>query len=230
MDFLYILLLICVMLAFGAQISVSSTFRKYSASSSGLGYSGSQVARRILDAHGLSHVRIECIGGTLTDHYDPRAEVLRLSKAVYDGSSASSVGVAAHEVGHAIQHSEGYLPVRIRTALVPAVNIASRFSWIAIMLGLLISYGSQVLGNYVLLVGVVLFSATTLFHLVTLPCEVNASGRALRELEYLGWYSKSELGDAKKVLRAAGMTYIASLAVSLLQLLRLVTLLGRRRR
>ena len=229
MDGLYLLFLITLIFTFVVQFKVSSTFNKYSHVSAGAGRTGSQVARRILDAHGLFDVRIERVRGSLTDHYDPTAKVLRLSDSVYDNPSAAAVGVAAHEVGHAIQHAESYAPIVWRSKLVPIVNVASRFSWIAIMLGVIFSYASAVLGSYVLTVGILLFAATTLFHLVTLPCELDASKRALTELELCGWYSGSELAASKQVLRAAAMTYVAALAMSLIQLLRLIRMFGRRR-
>lgn len=229
MDGLYLLFILTLIFTLVVQFKVSSTFNKYAHVSAGRGRTGSEVARRILDAHGLFDVRIERVRGNLTDHYDPRARVLRLSDSVYAGSSASAVGVAAHEVGHAIQHAENYAPIVLRGKLVPIVNVASRFSWIAIMLGILFSYASYLLGSYMLAVGIVLFAATTLFHLVTLPCELNASRRALTELELCGWYSGSELSASKKVLRAAAMTYVAALAVSLIQLLRLVVMFRNRR-
>lgn len=229
MDILYLLFLATFVMTVVVQIKVSTTFNKFSHIRAGSGRSGAQVARRILDAHGLFDVRIERVHGNLTDHYDPTARVLCLSESVYDSASPSAVGVAAHEVGHAIQHAEGYAPVTWRTKLVPTVNFASRFSWIAIMLGILFTYASVVLGSYVIAIGIVLFAATTLFHLVTLPCEFNASRRALTELELCGWYSGEELGMSKKVLRAAAMTYVAALAMSFIQLLRLLRLLGNRR-
>ena len=227
---LYILFLAAIVLTVVAQIKVSTTFNRYSRIAVGRGQTGAVVARRILDAHGLFHIRIERVEGNLTDHYDPRAGVLRLSRAVHDASSSAAVGVAAHEVGHAIQHAEKYLPIVVRAKLVPAVSFASRFAWIAIILGVLITYFSAVFGYYVLLFGIILFSATTLFHLVTLPCELNASRRAMTELELVGWYSGDELRGAKKVLSAAAMTYVASLAVSVIQLLRLLSMLGGSRR
>ena len=222
MDYLYLLFLLTFVMTLIVQIKVSSTFNKFSHFRAGSGRTGAQVARRILDAHGLFDVRVEHVHGSLTDHYDPSARVLRLSDGVYGSASASAVGVAAHEVGHAIQHAENYAPIVWRGKLVPAVNFASRFSWIAIMLGVLFS-------SYMLAVGVVLFAATTLFHLVTLPCELDASRRALTELELCGWYSHGELAASKKVLRAAAMTYVAALAVSLIQLLRLVLTFRNRR-
>lgn len=229
MDVFYLLFLLTFVFTLAVQIKVSSTFNKYSHISSGRGRTGAEVARRILDAHGLFDVRIEGVHGHLSDHYDPRARVLRLSESVYSSSSASAVGVAAHEVGHAIQHAEKYAPIEWRTKLVPVVNFASRFSWIAIVIGLFITYSSTILGNYVVSFGIILFAATTLFHLVTLPCEFNASKRAIRELELTGWYSADELRMSKKVLGAAAMTYVAALAMSVVQLLRLIRIFGNRR-
>lgn len=229
MDVFYLLFLLTFVFTLAVQIKVSSTFNKYSHISSGRGRTGAETARRILDAHGLFDVRIEGVHGHLSDHYDPRARVLRLSESVYSSSSASAVGVAAHEVGHAIQHAEKYAPIEWRTKLVPVVNFASGFSWIAIVIGLFIRYSSTILGNYVVSFGIILFAATTLFHLVTLPCEFNASKRAIRELELTGWYSADELRMSKKVLGAAAMTYVAALAMSALQLLRLIRIFGNRR-
>ena len=229
MDILYLLFIATFLLTLVVQFKVSSTFNKYAGGSAGVGRTGAEVARRILDAHGLFHVRIERVHGNLTDHYDPRSHVLRLSDSVYDRSSASAVGVAAHEVGHAIQHAENYAPIVLRTKLVPAVNFASRFSWIAIVLGTLFIYSAPVFGYYLTGAGVVLFAATTLFHLVTLPCELNASKRALTELELCGWYDSDELAASKKVLGAAAMTYVAALAMSFIQLLRLMRIFMNRR-
>jgi Zn-dependent membrane protease YugP len=222
MDILYLLFLATFVITLLVQFNVSSTFSKYSHVRAGTGRTGADVARRILDAHGLFDVRIEHVHGHLTDHYDPSSGVLRLSDGVYGGSSASAVGVAAHEVGHAIQHAENYTPIIVRGKLVPVVNFASRFSWIAIMFGILLS-------EYMLAFGIILFAATTLFHLVTLPCELNASSRAMTELELCGWYSRGELSASKKVLRAAAMTYVAALAMSFIQLLRLVLVFRNRR-
>ena len=229
MDYLYLLFLLTFVLTLVVQVKVSTTFNKFAHYRAGKGKTGYEVARRILDAHGLFNVRIERVHGHLTDHYDPRSNVLRLSDSVYDSSSPSAVGVAAHEVGHAIQHAEKYAPIEIRTRLVPAVNFASRFSWIAIIIGLLITYMSSILGTYLISVGILLFAATTVFHLVTLPCEFNASRRALSEMELTGWYSEGELAMSKKVLSAAAMTYVAALAMSLIQLLRLISIFGNRR-
>ncbi len=226
---LYLLFIAALIFSVVAQVKVSTTFKKYSRVSAGRGRTAAEVARRILDSHGLYHVNIERVGGNLTDHYDPRSRVLRLSDGVYGSSSAAAVGVAAHEVGHAIQHATAYKPLAFRSALVPAVNFASRFSWIAIMLGILFMAFAPFIGTYLLFGGIVLFSATTLFHLVTLPCEINASRRALNELDYTGWYTREELSGCKRVLSAAAMTYVAALAVSLIQLLRLISVFNRRR-
>ena len=228
MDILYYLLLLMIIFSFVVQFKVSSTFKKYSHLSVGRGRTADEVARRILDAHGLYSVRIERTRGHLTDHYDPRARALRLSEGVFGSSSASAVGVAAHEALHAVQHAESYAPIVIRGKLVPAVNFASRFSFIAILLGILISAGSVVIGEYFLLVGIVLFGVTTLFHLVTLPCETNASRRALSELEIIGGYTKEELYGAKKVLSAAALTYFTAFFISLLQLLRYIRIFKNR--
>lgn len=222
-------LIAVIILSLVAQVKVSTTFSKYSKYPSRTGHTAAEVARRILDSRGLYHVRIERVGGHLTDHFDPRANVLRLSEGVYDSSSAAAVGVAAHEVGHAIQHAERYLPIVVRARLVPAVSFASRFSWIAIFLGFLLYTGASLFGYYILLFGVVLFGITTLFQLVTYPTEINASKRALAQLRGLGWYTADELHGAKRVLSAAALTYLTSLLVSLLQLLRLIGALGRRR-
>ncbi len=228
---LYIFCLAAIVLSIIAQIKVSSTFNKYSATLTGRGHTAAEAARYILNSHGLSHVRIERVAGNLTDHYDPRAEVLRLSDSVYDSCSASAVGVAAHEAGHAIQHAERYAPIVIRQRLAPVTGFASRFSWLIIMLGIIFMALDALLGYYILIAGAVLFAVTTLFQLVTLPCEFNASSRAMSELRRTGWYSAGELSASRKVLTAAAMTYVTATLVSVLQLLRIVVrLLGSRRR
>ncbi len=230
MDILYLLFLAVFIGTIIIQIKVTTTFNKYSHVPAGKGHTAAELARRVLDAHGLFHVRIERVRGNLTDHYDPRGEVLRLSDSVYDISSASAVGVAAHEVGHAIQHAEKYAPIIWRSKLVPVANFGSRFSWIAIMLGIIFIGLSPVFGTYMIMGGIILFALTTLFHLVTLPCELNASKRAIGEMRLLGWYNGDELAASKKVLTAAALTYVAALAMSLIQLLRLIGMLGNRRR
>ena len=229
----YVLFIAAMIFSIYAQVRVSSTYRKYSNIPCGRGESAATVARRMLNSAGIYDVRIERVPGNLTDHYDPRTNVLRLSDAVFDNSSAAAIGVAAHEAGHAVQYAENYFPVKLRRALVPITNFASRASWILIMLGVLITAFSATVsfGYYVLLFGIGLFGVTTLFQLVTLPCEFNASARAIRYLDGSGVYSQEDVGAAKKVLWAAAMTYVAALAVSALQLLRLLLIVaGNRRR
>ena len=182
----------------------------------------------ILDSNGLSDVRIERVRGNLSDHYDPRSKVLRLSDTVYGQRSAAAIGVAAHEAGHAIQHKVGYAPVVLRSKMVPITSFASRFTWVVIMLGLLFIGTS--LGYITLHVGIGLFAITTLFQLVTLPCEFDASKRALEEMDKTGLYSSGELAVSRKVLSAAALTYVASLLVSVLQLVRLILSANNRRR
>ena len=227
---LYILCIISILFALWAQIKVQSTFNRYSTVYTG-GGTASQVARRILDGAGLSYVGIERIYGSLTDHYDPRTSTLRLSDSVYDSSSAAAVGVAAHECGHAIQHAVGYFPLRLRGVLAPITSFASRFNWLAIMLGVLFMAFDAVLGYYMVLFGIGLFLVVTVFQLITLPCEFNASSRALSALRSMNRYTEGELSVSKRVLTSAALTYVAALLVSLLQLLRLVVrFMGRGRR
>jgi Zn-dependent membrane protease YugP len=224
---LYALFILALVISAYAQIKVSSTFNKYSRVFTGHGRTASDAARMILDSHGLYYVRIERVGGHLTDHFDPRDNVLRLSESVYGSTSASAVGVAAHEAGHAIQHAENYLPIVFRSKLVPITGFASRFTWILILLGSLlmaVGYLGEI-GYYCMLAGVGLFSVTTVFQLVTLPCEYNASSRAMSELASCGWYTEQELKASRKVLSAAALTYVAALLVSVIQLLRFILLL-----
>jgi Zn-dependent membrane protease YugP len=214
-----------------AQIKVNGTFKKYSRLMTGGGRTAAEVAAMILARAGINNVRIERVGGSLTDHFDPRTNTLRLSDSVYDSQSAAAIGVAAHEVGHAIQHAEGYMPIRLRSALVPAVSFASRFTWLLVMAGLLMmSVNEYGIGYYVMLGGIGLFSVVTLFELVTLPCEFNASRRAMAALRDCGYYGEEELSASRKVLTAAALTYVAALATSVIQLLRLISRVSNRRR
>ncbi len=201
--------------ALWAQFKVKSTFKKYSKVYNSRGITANEVARQILDENGLRHVGIERIAGELTDHFDPRTNVVRLSESVYSSTSVASVGIAAHEVGHAIQHATGYVPNKIRSALVPVTNIGSTLGiWIAVI-GLLFS---QTLA----LVGIILFSTVALFQFVTLPVEFNASIRAVKTLKQYNILYDEEVVGAKKVLTAAALTYVAALASSLATLLRLI--------
>ena len=229
--FLYPLLIFTLILSIYAQFKVSSTFRKYSKVYTARGYNATDVARMILSTNGVHNVYVTRVGGSLTDHFDPRSNTLALSDSVYASTSAAAIGVAAHEAGHAIQHSVGYLPIKLRGALVPATSFASKMSMIVILLGLFLSALSLLgtVGYAILLVGVMLFSVTTLFSLVTLPCEFNASRRAITALRASGWYSDEELRCAKKVLSAAALTYVAATLSSIVTLLRFVViLLGQR--
>ena len=228
-NFLYIAMVVALVVAVWAQIKVSTTFRKYSKTATATQRTADEVARMILDNNGLHDVKIERVRGELSDHYDPRSNTLRLSDSVYGNRSAAAIGVAAHEAGHAIQHATGYAPVVLRSKMVPITSFASRFTWIVIMLGVLfLSFGSM-LGYYTMLFGIGLFAVTTLFQLVTLPCEFDASRRALTEMDRTGLYSSGELVVSRKVLSAAALTYVASLLVSAIQLLRLILSVSRRR-
>ena len=229
-DWTYIVLVLpAVILALIAQARVNSVFTKYSKISSKRGFTGAQAARRVLDANGLSNVRIERVSGKLTDHYDPKANVIRLSDSTHDSTSAAAIGVAAHEAGHAVQHAVGYLPIKVRAAIIPLTNIGSRLAVPLIILGIFLSYyGEQFLS--IAYLGVIAFSLSAVFQLVTLPTEFNASRRALEAVENYAVLDNEEIGQMKKVLTAAAMTYVAALAVSLTQLLRLLLMVNRRRR
>lgn len=221
----YILVLIGAVLSIIASSMVQSTFHKYSRVRSMSGMTGAQVAEAILRNKGIYDVRVARVRGELTDHYDPRTKVVKLSDSVYDSTSVAALGVAAHECGHVIQHHEEYLPLRIRTLLVPAANFGSKAGIPIILLGLLFGY------NYVLVqIGIWVFALAVLFQIVTLPVEFNASSRALVCLEQYGILSGSEKDQSAKVLRAAALTYVAAAAASILQLLRLIMLFGGGRR
>ena len=223
-DWTYLVLVLpAVIFAIIAQAKVTSTFEKYSKISTRSGMTGERAARMILDRNGLHDVRIEHISGNLNDHYDPRTNVIRLSDATYMARSAAAVGVAAHEAGHAVQHAKGYTPIKVRTAIIPVTSIGSKLTIPLLIAGAIFSY--QPLIN----IGIILFALSTVFQLVTLPVEFNASFRAMQALRESGCMYEDELDASKKVLTAAAMTYVAALAVSLMQLLRLVLIFGRRR-
>lgn len=218
-----IFFLIMLILPLIAQINVTSTFNKYKTVHNSRGLTADQVARQILDSNGLYHIRVERIGGKLTDHFDPTANVIRLSDSVYGNTSVAAIGVAAHECGHACQHAEDYAPIRLRTAIVPAVNVCSKLWYITFLVGVLLLETFPMLAT----LGVLMFAAVVVFQLVTLPTETDASGRALRTLEAEGILDYSEIPMAKKVLKAAAFTYIAALITSIMQLLRLLAMLNR---
>lgn len=219
----YILVIIGVVLSLLASARVRTTFNKYRSVRSVSGLTGAQVAQRILEHAGIYDVSIVQVSGDLNDHYDPRNKQIALSSSVYNNSSISAIAVAAHECGHVIQHASAYGPLSVRTSLVPVVNFSSKISWLVIVAGIIFSMQN------IITIGIVLFSVAVLFQLVTLPVEFNASSRALALLDNLGILGQAEGKCAKKVLNAAALTYVAAAAASILQLLRLVLLFGRRR-
>ena len=221
----YALVLIGAVLSILASAKVNSTYRKFSRVRSMTGMTGAQAAERILYQAGIRDVRVEHVRGSLTDHYDPSSKVIRLSDDTYNSPSVAAVGVAAHECGHVLQHHEGYVPLKIRTALVPAANIGSTLGIPLILIGILLG-ASQVLIS----VGIWVFALAVLFQLVTLPVEFDASRRAVRILDSQGILTGTEVGQCRKVLHAAALTYVAAAAASILQLLRLVMLFGGGRR
>lgn len=221
----YILVIIGIILTLAASAKVKGTFAKYSKVRSMSGMTGADAARRVLNSAGIYDVTIERISGNLTDHYDPRGKVLRLSDSVYGSQSVAAIGVAAHECGHAIQDQQDYVPLRIRASLVPVANIGSTLAWPIIVIGAIIGAFDTLV-----LFGIILFSAAVLFQLITLPVEFNASSRAVAILDQTGILGSQEIHDTKKVLSAAALTYVASAATAILQLLRLVLLFGGRDR
>ncbi len=223
----YFLVLIGVILSLIASARVKGTFNKYSQMRNSRGMTGAQAAEQVLHGAGIYDVRIERVAGNLTDHYDPRSKVLRLSDTVYGQTSVAAVGVAAHECGHAIQHAKGYGPLKFRSVLVPVANFGAKIAWPLILVGLLINSESS---WFIMQAGIIAFSLAVLFQIVTLPVEFNASNRAIRVLADRGMMYGEEIVAAKKVLNAAALTYVASAAASILQLLRLIILTGGRRR
>lgn len=223
----YILVLAGVVISMMASAKMRSTFQRYSRVRSRSGMTGREAAERLLRSQGIYDVRVEHVSGSLTDHFDPRNKVLRLSDATYNSASVAAIGVAAHECGHAVQHAKGYTPLSIRSALVPVVNFGSAVSWPLIFAGLLINSRSAVM---MLNLGILAFSLSILFQIVTLPVEFNASNRALRILGDTGMLYPDEVRDTRKVLTAAALTYVAGAAAAILQLLRLLLITNSRRR
>ncbi len=224
-DMYYVVLVLpCLLLAMWAQARVNSTFNRYSQVRNMRGITGAQAAEAVLRQNGVTGVRIEWVAGKLTDHYDPRTNTIRLSNTVYSSDSVASVGVAAHEAGHAVQYAMGYAPIKLRAAIIPITQIGSQAALPLILLGLVFSFGALVD------IGIWAFALSTIFQLVTLPVELNASRRALAAIEQSGLLTDDEYPMAQKTLSAAAMTYVAALAVSLAHLLRLVLLFGGRDR
>ena len=222
-DYTYVLVLIGAVLCMWASYRVNSVYNKYSHIRSASGMTGAEVAQRILDRNGVRDVRVEHVSGNLTDHYDPRTQTVNLSDAVYGSTSVAALGVAAHECGHVMQHESGYMPLKIRTALVPAANLGSQIGLPLVIIGLIFG-----LSNSFIAIGIWIFALAVLFQIVTLPVEFNATHRALVMLEEYGILGTDEVESSRKVLGAAAMTYVAAAASAVLQLLRLI-MLGRRR-
>ena len=219
----YFLVIISFLVALLASFNVNRTYKKYSQMMNRRGYTADQIARMILDQNGLYNVAIERVSGSLTDHFDPNANVIRLSDSVYGKTSAAAIGVAAHECGHAVQYAEQYSPMKIRSAIIPITNIGSNLAYPLVILGI-------ILGGFrpLITIGIWLFIAVVAFQLITLPVEFNASGRAMKTLEQSGYLDDDELAQSKKVLTAAALTYVAALFTAIAQLIRLVAISDRR--
>ena len=231
-DWTILVLIPAMIFAFYAQSKVHSTFAKYAKVHNRRGITGADAARRVLDAAGLYHVRVERVHGHLTDHYDPRENVIRLSDATYASTGIAAVGVAAHEAGHAVQHAVGYVPIKVRAAIIPMTRFGSMLAMPLFIIGMLFAGGAYAgggIGEILMLTGILFFSFSTLFQLVPLPTEFNASARAIKALEDGGLLADDELPAAKATLSAAAMTYVAALATSLASLLRLILIFNRRR-
>lgn len=227
-DWTYIVLVLpCLILSLWASAKVNSTFKKYSRQRTFRGLTAQEAAMRVLSANGVSGVRIERVSGNLTDHYDPRANVIRLSDSVYDNTSTAAIGVACHEAGHAVQYAQDYAPIKLRAAIIPVTNIGSKLAIPLILLGILFS-GLGQFSDTIIYIGIACFGLSVVFQFATLPVEFNASHRALQTIESTGILTEEEQKGARKTLTAAAMTYVAATATALAQLLRLIVLFGRR--
>ena len=229
-DMTYLVLILpCMILSIWASFRVNSTFKRYSQQSSARRITGAEAAQRVLHSHGICNVQIQRISGNLTDHYDPKSNVIRLSDSVYDSTTTAAIGVACHEAGHAVQYAQSYGPIKLRAAIIPVTNFGSRLAMPLILLGVLLSAFANF--SYTLVyVGIACFALSLVFQLITLPVEFNASRRALRAIDESDLLTPEELNGARKVLSAAAMTYVAAAAVSLAQLLRLLLLFAGRGR
>ena len=229
-DITYVILVMpFLLLSLWASANVNSTFRRYSKQYSRRGLTGAQAAQQVLSSNGVYGVRIERVSGNLTDHYDPKSNVIRLSDGVYDSTSTAAIGVACHEAGHAVQYAQNYAPIKLRAAIVPITNIGSHLAMPLILLGLVLSFAEQASFTFVYL-GIACFGLSVLFQLVTLPVEFNASRRALQAIDSANLLYEEERSGARKTLTAAALTYVAATAVALAQLLRLLVIFGGRRR
>ena len=223
----YVLILIGLLLSMAASAKVNSTYARYARVGARCGMTGAEAAKRLLNSQGIYDVTVRRVPGKLTDHYDPRNKTVNLSESVYGSTSIAAIGVAAHECGHAMQDAGGYVPLRVRGALVPVANFGAQISWPLILIGLLFSSGSS---SMLITLGILMFSLSVLFQLVTLPVEFNASSRAVNLLDRTGILAGQEVGQTRQVLSAAALTYVAAAAASLLQLFRLLYLFGGNRR
>ena len=229
-DWTYLVLVLpCVILSLWASSNVNSTFQKYSQQFSYRRLTGAQAAQRVLSHNGVSGVRIERVSGNLTDHFDPKTNVIRLSDSVYDSTSTAAIGVACHEAGHAVQYAQNYGPIKLRAAIIPITNFGSKIAMPLILAGILFSFFGA-FSNTLVYLGIIAFSMSLVFQLVTLPVEFNASRRAMETIESSGLLTHEEQQGAKKTLKAAAMTYVAATAVALAQVARLLILFGNRRR
>ena len=229
-DWTYVVLVLpCLILSLWSSSNVNSTFKRYSSQFSSRRITGAEAAQRVLSANGVRDVRIDRVSGNLTDHFDPKTNVIRLSDNVFSSTSTAAIGVACHEAGHAVQYSEGYFPIKLRSAIIPITNFGSKLAMPLILLGLLFSYVGSFSYTLVYL-GIACFGLSLVFQLVTLPVEFNASRRAISAIEQGGILTEEEQKGAKKTLRAAALTYVAATATALAQLLRLIVLFGGRNR
>ena len=229
-DMTYLVLVLpCILLSLWASSNVNSTFKKYSKQLSYRRITGADAAQRVLSANGVHGVRIERVAGNLTDHYDPRTNVIRLSDSVYSSTSTAAIGVACHEAGHAVQYAHNYAPIKIRAAIIPLTNFGSKIAMPLILMGILFTFLGE-FSNTLVYMGIAAFGLSLVFQLVTLPVEFNASRRAMRAIESTGILSEEEQQGARRTLKAAALTYVAATAVALAQLLRLIAIFGRRSR
>lgn len=229
-DWTYVVLVLpCILLSLWASANVNSTFKRYSGQYSRRGLTGAQAAERVLRSNGVTNVRIERVSGNLTDHFDPRSNVIRLSDNVYGNTSTAAIGVACHEAGHAVQYAQDYAPIRIRAAVIPATNLGSKLAMPLILLGLLIGFKGD-LSYFLVYLGIGCFGLSLVFQLVTLPVEFDASRRAMAAIAQSELLTEEEQRGARKTLTAAALTYVAATAVALSQLLRLLILFGGRRK
>lgn len=228
-DWTYVILVLpCLILAIWASANVNSTFNKYAKVHSIRRITGADAAQRVLTANGVTGVRIERVGGNLTDHFDPRTNVIRLSEGVYASTSTAAIGVACHEAGHAVQYAQHYTPIKLRAAVIPATNLGSMLAMPLILIGLLFSYMGNI-SYWLVYAGIACFGLSLVFQLITLPVEFNASRRAMQAIESANILTNEEQRGARKTLTAAALTYVAATAVALMQLLRLILIFGRRR-